>query len=213
MHANNENRQVFLELSSSQAATALKRHLDAFNANAAAGTKKFIASYHFAQNPYKTLPKDVPNRRDGNRQDTFSNRGGTNNFRGGRGNYNNNTNFNNRGGGMGGFSQNRNFSNPSMNMGMQGGYGANPMGGFQGGMQPMNNFGGFNRGGMMGGMRGGMPTNRGRGGMNMMGGMQPMGGMNMMGGGMPNMAMMGGMGNMGGKKPSLSIVQFVFPCG
>ncbi|KZM19698.1 uncharacterized protein EKO05_0004036 [Ascochyta rabiei] len=203
--------QVYVQLQSPQAATALKHQVDQLFKDQA-HTKKPTAIFNPPHhNPFKTLPKDVP-ARDKNRNDQqpggFNNRGGGNFNR-----FNNNRgNFNNRGGSMG--YQNRNFSSPaSGNMGGQmGGYGG------QGGMQnfggnPMmgggNNFGGgFNRGGnMMGGaMRGGMNNRGGRGGMGMNnmggGGMQmPMGGNMMMGGGMMgggmNMSMMNGMGGAG----------------
>lgn len=155
-------------------------------------------------NPFKTLPKDAPMRKDGpaNRaigggfNDRSQQSGGNNygnNFRGrtpgyisNRGNMNNNM--------AGGF--NRNFSNPSMG-GMGGGFQA-PMAGFNSGAMGGQFGGGFNRGGMMNNMRGGPANMRGgRGGMNagMMGGM-PMGGMQM--GGMPGaMPGMGGPMNMG----------------
>ncbi|KAB2580621.1 Nuclear polyadenylated RNA-binding protein 4 [Lasiodiplodia hormozganensis] len=207
--------QCFVEMASPQAATALKHTIESFG-QGQQYAKKHSASYHAPHvNPYRTLPKDVPNRKDGNRNDnrsssgsfgggsgmntSFNNSGG---FRGGRGGFNNrggmnNMGYNNRGG----------FNGPmgGGNMGPSGGFGGGPMGGFGGGpMGGMNNMGfnNFGRGGMMGGMRGGM-ANRGRGGMNggmnanMMGGMGPMGGMAGMG---MNPGMMGGMGgnmNMG----------------
>ncbi|KAJ5885136.1 hypothetical protein N7495_009646 [Penicillium taxi] len=195
---------------------------------AAATTKTLIESNHkfnisFTNphsNPFRTLPKDTPVRRDGGRggmSGGFTNNGHAQNqnFSGGmnmggyrgRGGYNNNNNNNNnRGMGM------NNFGRGNYNsMGFQGGGG-----GFQGGFQgaPMGNmpYNNFNRGAMMGGMRGnGM---RGRGGnMNHMGNnmggnmgmnqmgmpMNQMGGMamNPMAGGMnPMMGGMGG-GNMG----------------
>lgn len=216
--------QVFVEMSSPQAATALKHTLESFG-QGQQHVKKPSAVFHPAHiNPYRTLPKDVPGRKESGRQDnrsnsgnfssnnqgggqggmqqnSFNNQGGS--FRGGRGgNFQNRNGAGGIGGQMGGF-QNRNFSSPVGSMGV-GGYGApGPMGGF--GASPMggmNQFGNFGRGGnMMGGMRGGMPQNRGgRGGMGgMMGGMG-MGGMSMGMPGMPmggmgaNMGMMGGMG-------------------
>lgn len=202
--------QCFVELSSPQAATALKRTIESFG-QGQQYAKKHGASYHAPHiNPYRTLPKDVPNRKDGNRSDNRSASGsfpGNSNmnmgsspgggFRGGRGGFNR--------GGMNSMGYNRGGFNSPMGgggMGPTGGY--NPMGGFGGNPMAMNNMGfnsNFNRGGMMGGMRGGM-GGRGRGGMNtgmntgmnpgMMGGMGPMGGMGM------NPGMMGGMGGMGG---------------
>ncbi|KAK8204954.1 hypothetical protein IWZ01DRAFT_81977 [Phyllosticta capitalensis] len=199
--------QCFVELSSPQAATALKRTIESFG-QGQQYAKKHSASYHSPHiNPYRTLPKDVPNRKDGNRSDNRSSSGsftGSSSmsmgsapgggFRGGRGGFNR--------GGMNNMGYNRGgFNNPmSGGMGPTGGYG-NPMGGFGGNPMAMNNMGfnnSFNRGGMMGGMRGGMGGRGGRGGMNtgmnpgMMGGMGPMGGMGM------NPGMMGGMGGMGG---------------
>ncbi|OJD37464.1 rrm domain-containing protein [Diplodia corticola] len=213
--------QCFVEMASPQAATALKHTIESFG-QGQQYAKKHSASYHAPHvNPYRTLPKDVPNRKDGNRND---NRSSSGSFGGGSGM---NTNFNSGGGfrgGRGGFNSrggmnsmgynNRGGFNGPMgggNMGPGGGFGGGPMGGFGGGpMGGMNNMG-FNNfgrggggggGGMMGGMRGGM-GGRGRGGMNggmnagMMGGMGPMGGMGAMG---MNPGMMGGMGgnmNMG----------------
>jgi hypothetical protein len=202
-------RQVYVQLQSPQAATALKHQIDNLfkdQAHAKKPTAIFNPPQH---NPFKTLPKDVPPR-DKGRNDRGSSggygnqTGGFNNNRGGynRGNYNNN-----RGGNMG--FQNRNFSGPAgANMGGGMGYGAQPpmnnFGGNAMGGGGMNNFGGFNRGGMMGNnMRGGMGNRGGRGGMgmnNMGGGMgmnMPMGG-NMMGMGGMNMGMGGTMGMMGG---------------
>ena len=162
-------------------------------------------------NPFRTLPKDAPMRKENqaraasagfnspNQNMNFGMNPMGSGFRGGRGG------FNNRGGGMNnmGFGGNRPFPNP------MGGFQGGPMvGGFQGNpMGGMPNFGFNNRGNMMGGMRGG-PGMRGRGGgmaaPNMMGmpAMNPMGGMggmgmNPMAGGM-NPMMGGGMGgNMG----------------
>ncbi|KAJ4286291.1 hypothetical protein N0V90_013325 [Kalmusia sp. IMI 367209] len=181
--------QVYVQLQSPQAATALKHQIEALYPDQAhASAKRPTAIFNPPHvNPFKTLPKDVP-QRDKNRGNqatgNFNNQGAQggnfNRFNNQRGNFNNN----NRGN-MG--FQNRNFSGGHMggNMGNYGVPGA--MNNFG-----MNNFGGnFNRGGMMGGMRGGM-NNRGRGGM----GMNNMGGMNMpMGNNM--MGMGGGMGMMG----------------
>ncbi|PVI06625.1 hypothetical protein DM02DRAFT_638660 [Periconia macrospinosa] len=199
--------QVYVQLQSPQAATALKHQIDTLYQDQAHAKKPTAVFNPPHINPFKTLPKDVP-QRDKNRGDrssssNYNSQGGQggnfNRFNSPRGNFN-------RGGSMG--FQNRNFSGPAGNMGNfngspnpMGNFGGNPMGG-------MNNFnGGFNRGGgMMGGMRGGM-NNRGRGGMmgGNMGGMNmPMGGnmMGGMGGGMMgmggNMGMMGGMGGPGG---------------
>ncbi|KAL5415246.1 hypothetical protein PMIN06_006940 [Paraphaeosphaeria minitans] len=191
--------QVYVQLQSPQAATALKHQIEALYKDQT-HTKKPTAIFNPPHvNPFKTLPKDVP-QRDKNRGDrtssgNFGNQGG----QGGNFNRFNNPrgNFNNRGGNNMGF-QRGGFNGPAGNMGgNMGGFGGpGPMNNFGGGpMGGMNNFGGgnFNRGGMMGGgMRGGM-NNRGRGGM----GMNNMGGMNMpMGNNM--MGMGGGMGMMGG---------------
>ena len=160
-------------------------------------------------NPFRTLPKDTPNRavkeirdRAPNGPNHFDNRGQSNfvpnnnfggGFRGGRGGFNGprggmNPNFNRnfQGNNMAFNNNNAGFNNPMAGNGYGGG-------GFGGGYQ---------RGGMMGNnMRGG-PNMRGRGGMNnnMMGGMpgMPMRGMNPMAGGMnPGMGMMNP--GMGGK--------------
>lgn len=159
-------------------------------------------------NPFRTLPKDAPMRagKDGQNNratsGTYNDRSSQNgpngnfggNFRGRSSGYNaSRGNMNNMNSG----NFNRNFANQAMgNIG--GGFQA-PMGGFQG--NPMaNQFGGYNRGGMMGAMRGGPGGMRGgRGGMgNNMNGMMPMGGMPMAGmnAGM-NAGMGGGMGGMG----------------
>lgn len=192
--------QVYVQMQSPQAATALKHQIDTLfkdQAHAKKPTAIFNPPQH---NPFKTLPKDVP-QRDKGRNDrstsgNFNNQSGGN-FRGGFGNRGN---FN-RGGNMG-FQGNRNFSGPAG--GNMGGYqNQTPMNNFSNPMGGMNNFGGggFNRGGMMGNnMRGGM-NNRGRGGMPMNNMGNPMGGMNMpMGGNMMGMGgnMMGMGGNMGG---------------
>ncbi|KAF2146283.1 uncharacterized protein K452DRAFT_305234 [Aplosporella prunicola CBS 121167] len=200
--------QCFVELSSHQAATALKHTIESFG-QGQQYAKKHTAVFHAPHiNPYRTLPKDVPNRKEGNqsRGGSFSgspamsnsnfHSGGGGGFRGGRGGFN-------RGGNMGMGYNNRNFSSP-MNGGPMGGGFNGPMGGMNpiGGMGAMNNMGfnGFGRGGGMMGMRGGMGPNRGRGGMGggmnpgMMGGMGPMGAMGAMG---MNPGMMGGMNNMG----------------
>ncbi|KAF2192467.1 hypothetical protein K469DRAFT_311973 [Zopfia rhizophila CBS 207.26] len=209
--------QVYVQLQSPQAATALKHQLESFYKDQS-HTKKPTAVFNPAHiNPFKTLPKDVP-ARDKNRGDRSSsgNYGGNpgggsggggnyNRFGGNRGNFNNRGNMNSN---MG--FQNRNFSGPAggnMGGGMGGYGGPGPMNTFGSGPMGggMNNFGNFNnRGGMMGGgMRGAMNNRGGRGGNmgigNMGGGMNmPMGG-NMMGmGGMGGMGMGGNMGMMGG---------------
>ncbi|KAE8147804.1 hypothetical protein BDV25DRAFT_159612 [Aspergillus avenaceus] len=198
--------QAFLEFITLQAATATKHKIETFSVTGSTGRRHTVNYTNPQPNPFRTLPKDAPMRKDNqaramsggfnspsqNMNFGMNNMGG---FRGGRGGG-----FNNRGGmnnNMGGFN-NRNFQNP---MGFQnpmaGGFPNNPMAGMQ-------NYGFNNRGGMMGGMRGGPGGMRGgRGGSmapNMMGmpGMNPMGGMamNPMSGGMN--PMMGGMGgNMG----------------
>ncbi|KAL3466720.1 hypothetical protein BJX64DRAFT_215367 [Aspergillus heterothallicus] len=199
--------QAFLEFTSLPAASATKHQIESLAITGQNG-RKYIVNYASPQpNPFRTLPKDNPMRKDNNRpmaggynspapNTSFGmNNMGGGGFRGGRGGYNN------RGGmqSMPGF--NRNFQNP------MGGF-QSPMvgGGFQGNQMGMQNYGFGGRGGMMGGnMRGGPGGMRGRGGgmgngPNMMGmpNMGPMGGMGMnpMSGGMN--PMMGGMGgNMG----------------
>ncbi|KAL4970056.1 RNA-binding protein [Aspergillus stella-maris] len=206
--------QAFLEFTSLPAASASKHQIDSLTATGQNG-RKFVVHYTSpGPNPFRTLPKDNPMRKDNARSSGGFNSPNQNNsnfgmnnvggggFRGGRGGgYNNRGGMSNMGGGGGGY-VNRNFQNP------MGGFN-NPMGGggFQGNPMGMGNFGFGGRGGMMGGnMRGGPGGMRGRGGggmggaPNMMGmpNMGPMGGMGMnpMGGGMN--PMMGGMGgNMG----------------
>ena len=205
-------RQVYAQLQSPQAATALKHQIERLFKDQT-HTKKPTAIFNPPQhNPFKTLPKDVPQR-----DKTRSDRGSSVGYGNQGGNYNNNRggygrgNYNNRGSNVG-YQNNRNFSGPTG--GNMGGYGQAPMNNY--GANPMvggmNNFaGGYNRGGMMGSnMRGGM-GHRGRGGMgmnNMGGGAMagigiPMGSNNMMGmgGGMMgmgnNVGMMGGMGTSG----------------
>ncbi|KAH9868541.1 hypothetical protein J1614_007613 [Plenodomus biglobosus] len=205
--------QVYVQLQTPQAATALKHQIDNLFKDQA-HTKKPTAIFNPPHvNPFKTLPKDVPARDKGrNDRATSGNYGnqGTGNYNN-RGGYNNNRGgFNNNRGNNMGYQNNRNFSSPvggAMGNNMGGSYGAQaPMNGFNNPMGGgMNGFGGFNRGGMMGNnMRGGM-NNRGRGGgmgMNAMGA-TPMGmGMpmanNMMGMGGNMMGMGGNMGMMGG---------------
>ncbi|BCS22867.1 uncharacterized protein APUU_31092S [Aspergillus puulaauensis] len=200
--------QAFLEFTSLPASSATKHQIDSLTTTGQSGRKYMITYTSPMPNPFRTLPKDNPMRKDNARasggfnspnQNNFnsgmSNMGGGG-FRGGRGGYNNRGGMSNMGGYV-----NRNFQNP------MGGFN-NPMagGGFQGNPMGMQNYGFGNRGGMMGGnMRGGPGGMRGRGGgmagaPNMMGmpNMGPMGGMGMnpMAGGMN--PMMGGMGgNMG----------------
>lgn len=174
-----------------------------------AGQRRPTISFHSPNvNPFKTLPKDAPQR---STRDSSQGRGApagpnfhsgppVNNFQaGGGGGGGFQGGFRGRGGvyargGLmrGGFNQN--YGNSNMNA-------FNNNMGFNNGM----GGGGFNRGGMGGGFnnRGG-PNMRGRGGMNammgggpagMMGGPMGMGGM-----GMPAMGMMGGMGAMGGEQ-------------
>lgn len=199
--------QVYIQLQSPQAATALKHQIEQLFKDQA-HAKKPTAIFNLPDNnPFKTSPKEVPPREKKN----YNDRAPTSNYHNQNGgNYNrfnnNRGNFNARGGNAG--YQNRNFPTPAAgNMGgNMGDYGAQPpMNNFgSGGNMPvgMNSFGGgFNRGGMMGGgMRGGMNNRGGRGGMGMtpMGGMgMPMGG-NMMGMGAGMMGMGGNMGMMGG---------------
>ena len=185
--------QAYVEFSSQQAATAAKHKIDAFGEGQQYVKKHTVTYTNPNINPFKTLPKDVPARKEAAGRGGFQQNGTYNNFRGGRGGFN-------RGGAMGGGFRG-NFQGGQGIGGMGGGFqqgGGNFGGGFSQGMG--GNFGGgFNRGGMMGGnMRGGANMRGGRGGMNnaMMGGL-PMGGMGMGGmggmqmGGMPNMGMMG----------------------
>ncbi|KAL2831168.1 hypothetical protein BDW59DRAFT_7796 [Aspergillus cavernicola] len=201
--------QAFLEFTALPAASATKYQIESLNTPGQSG-RKYMINYTSPQpNPFRTLPKDNPMRKDNTRSMTGGYNSpnqnanfGMNNmsgggFRGGRGGYNNRGGMQNMPGYV-----NRNFQNP------MGGFN-NPMagGGFQGNQMGMQNYGFGNRGGMMGGnMRGGPGGMRGRGGSgmtgapNMMGmpGMGPMGGMGMnpMSGGMnPMISGMGG--NMG----------------
>ncbi|KAB8077164.1 hypothetical protein BDV29DRAFT_68505 [Aspergillus leporis] len=223
--------QAFVEFTTLQAATAVKHKIETFSITGSSGRKHSVNYTNPQPNPFRTLPKDAPMRKDnqarsmsGGFNSSAQNMnfgmnnmgGGGGGFRGGRGGgYNNRGGMNNN---MGGFN-NRNFQNP---MGFQnpmaGGFAGNPMGGMQ-------NYGFNNRGGgIMGGMRGGpggMRGGRGGGGMggpNMMGmpNMNPMGGMGMnpMSGGMnPMMGGMGGnMGMQGGfQGPSPGFNQNFFP--
>ncbi|KAJ9191106.1 hypothetical protein DTO164E3_1658 [Paecilomyces variotii] len=176
--------QAFVEFHTPQASSAVKHQIENYAANGQTGRKHTVTYANPHTNPFRTLPKDAPMRKDErarsgsgfnspnqNMNFGMNNMGGG--FRGGRGGFNR--------GGMGnnmGYA-NRNFGGP------MGGFQGPMGGGFQTPMGGMQNYGGFNRGGMMGGMRGGPGGMRGRGG----GGMA---GPNMMG--MPNMGPMAGMG-------------------
>ncbi|KAK0749493.1 hypothetical protein B0T18DRAFT_389074 [Schizothecium vesticola] len=194
--------QAYLEFTSQQAATATKHLIENAESSQPGHKRRSVTYSSPSYNPFRTLPKDAPNRgtKDGQTrapsgpgfQDRSSSfQGNTHNgnfrdggFRGGRGGYNGS-----RGGGMnsGGYN-NRSYQGNSNNMppfnpGMGGGF-PNPMGGAG------FNAGFNNRGGGMvgGGMRGGPGMRGGRGG-----------GMNgMMGGGMMPMPMGGPMAAMGG---------------
>ncbi|RDW77424.1 hypothetical protein BP6252_05477 [Coleophoma cylindrospora] len=209
--------QAYVEFTSQQAATAAKHKIDAFGEGQQYVKKHTVTYSNPNVNPFRTLPKDAPMRagKDGQNNratsGSYNDRGNQNgpngnfggNFRGRSSGYNasrGNMNSMNSG------NFNRNFANQGMgNMG--GGFQA-PMGGFQG--NPMaNQFGGFNRGGMMGAMRSGPGGMRGgRGGMGNMNSMMPMGGMPMAGmnggmnGGMGGMAAMN-MGQMGAAMPGM----------
>ncbi|KAF2757503.1 hypothetical protein EJ05DRAFT_476756 [Pseudovirgaria hyperparasitica] len=186
--------QVYVEMQTAQAATALKHKIESFGDGQQHVRKPIVTFNPPHINPYKTLPKDVPNRKD-YKQDS---RGGGN-FGAGRGGFQNRGGFNNNRGNMNNNFQSRNFTPP---MGMNQNFN-NPMS-FNNNMGAGNFGGNFNRGGMMGGgMRGGMQNNRGRGGMSGMtmgAGMNNMGGMGMNAMNMGGMPMGGGIGNnmMGG---------------
>lgn len=188
--------EAYLEFTSPQAATAVKREVDAANEpQEGSGVRKvpFTAYFTPLGNPFKTGAGA------GNKKDAYMStsagggRGGAyNNFNRGGGGFGGRGNFGGRGGGGGGFNNN-NANNPMMGGGRGGGgWMNNPMaaGGF-GNMNPMMNM----MGAMMGG-RGGMNMMGGRGGMNMMGGMGGMNMGNMMGGGGRG-GMMGGGGRGG----------------
>lgn len=202
--------QAFVEFSSPQASTALKRRIESGTINAATaggnGNRKFSVVFaNASNNPFKTLPKDAPARAKEDRaqragsstpysqpqhQNETGFRGNGYRGRGGGGYNSRGGNFQNN---QNTYNNNRNFSAP-MN-GTAGGFnnGGNPS--FQNGMpNMMNNFanntfnprGGMNRGGM-GGMRGGRGGNQ-----QMNNAMMPMNmGMGMMGMN-PMMAGMGG---------------------
>lgn len=209
------NSQAYVEFTTLQAATAVK-HLIEHYANSGQPGRKHSANYtNPHQNPFRTLPKDAPARKDDRSNRPFSQTGGQNmgygmsntsgavtggSFRGGRGGFNR--------GGTG--YNNRNFSG-GMNTGFQGAGGPMGGGGFNnpmgGGM--VNYGGGFNNRGvhLLGGIRG-LPHMRGRGSNphmgaapNMMGmGMNPMGMNPGMAGGMNPM-----MGNMAMGESSFSL--------
>ncbi|KAI9836981.1 MAG: hypothetical protein M1837_003141 [Sclerophora amabilis] len=216
--------QAFVELSSPQAASAVKRKIESFNEGSSYGKKHIISFTASASNPFRTLPKDAPARgKDGPRNQDhrsgsagFSSPGNTNpgpmtfgmsnsgggGYRGGRGGGN----YNNRGGNMnsGSFQNNRSFSGP-MGGPAHGGMQGAPMPGFQGGqMGGMPNFGGYqNRGGMMNGMRGGNSNSNisghraGRGSIppqHMIGNMPNIAAMSGMAMGIPMSSMSGNMG-------------------
>ncbi|KAK4181216.1 hypothetical protein QBC36DRAFT_370253, partial [Triangularia setosa] len=214
--------QAYVEFTSQQAATAVKHRIDSLaNEPSQPASKRPTAIYNNPSfNPFRTLPKDTPNRggapRDGqgggrppvgpnhndqqrpNSYQGGNSFGGGGGYRGGRGGYTprggmNRGGYNNYQGGM------NNQFNPGNNMGFNAGGGG---GGYGGG--GFNNRGGM---GMMGGSRGGGGM-RGRGGgggvsggnaMGMMP-MNPMGGGGMMGmgGGMNPMMMGAGPMGMGG---------------
>ena len=182
------SRQAFADFSSPHAATASKHKIDLFTTGPQNTRKHNVTYTNPLSNPFKTLPKDGPQRGKDDRGVRSSSAGyssggpppnnfGSNNFggggyRGGRGGYNN-RGASNMGGGY-----NRNFS---------GGFQGPPRGGgFQG--SPMStmqqNYGGFNQNGMMGG-----PTRGNPGGMR--------GGRGGMGGPNNNLMAMGNMGSMG----------------
>ncbi|KAJ5819883.1 hypothetical protein N7474_005474 [Penicillium riverlandense] len=192
--------QAFVEFTTPQAATAAKHQIESLGLTGSSGRKHVVIYTNPHANPFKTLPKDAPMRKDnrsvgggggftagGSQNFGMNNMGGGGGFRGGRGGGYNRGMGGNLGGG---FNNRNNFNAMGGGGGFQGGSGPNNMmGGFQG--QPMGggmqNYGFSNRGNMMGGMRGGPGGMRGgRGGNNM-------GGPNMMGG-MPGMNPMGGMG-------------------
>lgn len=194
------NSQAYVEFTSPQASTALKRYIESLqSAEGATSQRRPSVSFHITTtNPFKTLPKDAPQRQSRESQgrgstpagQTFHNTGGpVNNFQNGNpgAGYQGNNNYRGRGGYRGG---------------MRGGYNQNyGGGGFNNNNAGMNGFGpmggvGFNRGGMGGFNNRGGPSMRARGGgMGMMNGPMGMANPMAMGGMMPNMGMMGnGMG-------------------
>ncbi|KAI6247319.1 hypothetical protein HI914_04225 [Erysiphe necator] len=199
--------QAWVEFTSQQAATAVKRKIDGFGDGQPYARKHIVTFSNPNVNPFRTLPKDAPLRSG---KDTQISRTQSGNYNSDRGNHSGNFSGNFRGrpsgyitrGGINSHNMNnfnRNFSGQFMgNMGS--GFN-NTMNGFPG--NPMgNHFGGFNnRGGIMGNMRGGGGMRGGRGSMGngMMGGL-PLGGLQM--GGMSSMGGMSmGMGNMAGAIP------------
>ena len=169
--------QAFLEFSSPQASTALKRRIESGSIIAAntggSGTRKFAVVFaNASNNPFKTLPKDAPARA----KDERSQRAGSstpytapshqndtgfrgNGYRGrGGGQYNTRGNFQNN---QNTYNNNtRNFSGPPNNVGFNNSQFPNNM------SNVINNFGGANgfnpRGGMNnrgGSMRGGRGGN------------------------------------------------------
>ncbi|KAG8168312.1 hypothetical protein KVR01_004001 [Diaporthe batatas] len=211
--------QAYVELASSQAATATKRHIDSLFGSDTSGSghgqqRHPNVSYHAqGNNPFKTLPKDAPQRAREN-----AGRGAP----GGPGNFNNNIGQANSfqasgsGGFQGGFRGGRGgYNRGGMRGGFNANYGNSNMGAFNNNMGAFNNpmgggFGGpgFNRGGGMGRGTPGMggPMRGGRGGMMGNPGGMPMGmgGMPMGMGAMPPMGMnmmgpMGGFNNMPGQ--------------
>ncbi|KAJ4386887.1 hypothetical protein N0V93_009786 [Gnomoniopsis smithogilvyi] len=199
--------QAYVEFTSPQASTAFKRYIESLQSGEGTSQQRRPSvSFHVTTtNPFKTLPKDAPQRQGRDSQG----RGGTpagQNFHNASGPVNNFQNGNP----STGYQGNNYRGRGGYRGGMRGGYnqvygggggGGNNMGTFNNnnnnGMNGFNPVGGvgFNRGGFGGGFnnRGG-PGMRGRGGMGMMNGPMmpnPMG----MGGMMPNMGMMGsGMG-------------------
>lgn len=201
-----------MELASNQAATATKRHIESFLNSDENGSgpqqRRTTVSYHApGNNPFKTLPKDAPQRARDNAgrgapagPGNFNSAGPANNFQAGggggggfQGGFRGRGGYNNRGGLRGGFNQGYGSNMNAFNNNSMGGFN-NPMGGGGFGGAGFNRGGGMNRGAPgMGAMRGGRGGMMGGPGMNGMG----MGGMPNMGmGGMPNMGMnmMGGMG-------------------
>ncbi|CAI4218291.1 unnamed protein product [Parascedosporium putredinis] len=150
--------QAYVEFTSQQAATAVKRFVDTINETAESSFKKLAVTYSMpGVNPFRTLPKDAPARAGKDNQnrtpsgpnfnDNQNNMGGGN-FRGnyrGRGSYGHRGSMHNNQG-----NYNRNFSGGNN---MSGGVGAMAGGGGYNNQMfnnPMagGNFG-FNRGGMM----------------------------------------------------------------
>ncbi|KAI9827103.1 MAG: hypothetical protein M1826_006467 [Phylliscum demangeonii] len=222
--------QAYVVFTSPQAATAVKRKLEAFNEGQQHAKRHHVAFAPAMSNPYRTLPKENATRgKDGPR--THENRasggygtpGGLSNghhpgsmnfnmhhhsYRGGRGNYNN------RGGPGGAMNHmgasgypNRSFSGP-MGAVPPVPFPGPPMPAYPPAGMPMGAmpppYGGYPaRGGMMtGGIRGGNPMGIPRGGRGGMGG-PPNG---MMGGPVPMGGMMGGMpGPMGAMSSSMGM--------